>query len=479
MPLEASTTSSPHPLSLSSSTSSSEPSSSSSPTKSSISLLSSYSTDDQGELVDYDELEENFSLSPTSSPAPRMSMMRASSPSFTTTSASTSSVKCPYHVEDLLLVKALQCDLCKKTISDHPNKSSTTVITTTSSKTPKIPKESELPVFKDPAKKDMSDPDLFVQRFEECIQFFQGITVSLKKLCFRRSLGEKYLYDWATACIEQDMPWAVMKREFIKMTSDPAVVEQRNKELQDRKQRANESVFKYTSEFIQLATRLNHIDTDLHLIEHLYRGLLPNIRKQVTFQRSVQAIAAGVEPTRKFKSLKEVADAAILAERVLKQGNADDGRSITPRASIFKQNKRKGSNKHHSSSPSVKQAKLNDGSSQVTASPSSLPAPTPATVMVIPPKPRTKKLENINGKPTNVNKKQKKSVSFSSSAASSSSAGNTNRRCLICGKQGHATRAMRTRIYVVTVEEKDTLSLTAPCQGKVSVVCLFPHSQCY
>jgi len=404
--------------------------------KASISLLASSPSDEQEELLDYENLDENFSLSPDSPSAPRMSMMRASAPSSASTSDSTSSVNCPLYVEDLTLVKAAQCDLCKRSITQHPQKSSTTVVSTSgSTHPPKVPKESELPVFKDPAKKDMSDPELFVQRFEQCIQFFQGITVSLKKLCFRRSLREKYLTDWATACIDQDVPWSTMKREFIKMTSDPAVVEQRRKELQDRKQKPGETVFKYTSEFIQLATRLNHVDTDAHLIEHMYRGLQPHVRKQVTFQRSVQAIAAGVEPTRKFTSLKEVAEAAIMAERVLKQGIVDDGRSTTPRASTFKNNKRKRGGRNRNHSPSIKQAKLNDGSAQVTTS----SPPTSATVTVTTPQPRSKKLESVDGKPTNVNKK-KKSVTFAPSAANTSTDGTTPRRCMMCGKVGHVLK---------------------------------------
>ena len=428
MPEQASDFDSSH----SSSTSLSDASTSSSSTIPSISLLSSSPSDEQEELLDYENLDENFSLSPDTSSVPRMSMMRFTKSSSASKSASTSSVNCPLYIEDLLLVKESICNLCKNSITDHPQKSVANA--TVSAHPPKVPKESELPVFKDPAKKDMADPELFVQRFEECIQFFQGMTIPLKKLCFRRSLREKYLNDWATACIDQDMPWAVMKREFIKMTSDPAVVEQRKKELQDRKQKSGESVFKYTSEFIQLATRLHHVDTDAHLIEHMYRGLQPNIRKQVTFQRDVQAIAAGVEPTRKYHSLKDLAEAAIMAERVLKQGTVDDGRSSTPRASTFRNNKRKKGNRNRSHSPSLKQAKLNDGSAQAVTS-----TPTPSTVMVTPPQPRTKKLETVDGKPTNVNKK-KKAVSFAPAAAAPTTDGTSTRRCMICGKQGHATR---------------------------------------
>jgi len=95
-------------------------------------------------------------------------------------------------------------------------------------------------------------------------------------------LTEKYLYDWATTCINQVMPWITMKLEFIKLTSDPLVVEQRKRELRERKQKASESVFKYTSDFIYLAARLHRSDTDQHLIEHLFEGLLPSIRKQVS-----------------------------------------------------------------------------------------------------------------------------------------------------------------------------------------------------
>ena len=79
-----------------------------------------------------------------------------------------------------------------------------------------------------------------------------------------------------------------MKLEFIKLTTDPVVVEQRKRELKDRRQKTNESVFKYTSDFIHLAARLQHSDTDQHLVEHLYDGLHPSIRKQVMFQRNVQ-----------------------------------------------------------------------------------------------------------------------------------------------------------------------------------------------
>jgi len=394
-------------------------------------------------LLDYENLDENFSLSPDSPTAPRMSMMRASTPSSASRQASTSSVNCPFYIEDLTLAKVVQCDRCKKSISDHPQKpnattSNSVVTPVVSAHPPKVLKESDLPVFKDPTKKEMSDPELFMQRFEHCIQFFPSMTVSLKKLCFRRALREKYLTDWATSCIDRDVTWAAMKHDFIKMTTDPAVIEQRRQELRDRKQKSGETVFKYTSEFIHLATRLNHTDTDNHLIEHMYRGLQPHVRKQVSFQRDVQAIAAGVEPNSlKFTSLKEVAEAANMAERVLKQGSVEDGRPSTPRASTTKDNKRKRGGKNRNRSPSLKQAKLNDGSAQETTSSAS--APTPATVMVTPPKPRTKKLETVDGKPTNVNKK-KKNVSFAPAAAAPTTDGTSTRRCMICGKQGHATR---------------------------------------
>ena len=416
----------PSPSSVSSSTTSSS--------TSSVSQASSSSHNDdemEEEAVDYEGYdEENINLAPDSERVPRMSMLRGSR-SATPLTSTNSSAPCPYSIEDLALTHAIQCNLCGKGVAEHLRKQNLL-----SSKSPKIPKESELPVFKDPAKKEMADPEIFVQRFEERIAFFEGISVSLKKMCFRRSLTEKHLYDWASTCIEQAMPWVTMKLEFIKLTTDPVVAEQRKRELKERRQKSNESVFKYTSDFIHLAARLQRSVTDQHLIEHLYDGLLPNVRKQVTFQRNVQAIAAGLEPTRTFSSLKEVADAAVMAERVLKQGNVDDGRTATPRTSTTKSGKRKRSNKQSSHSPSVKQAKLNDGTSQVVTA--SVPTSSAAAVASA----RTVKLETRDGKPTNVNKKNKsKTVRFADPLTASAPGGvKSTRRCIMCGKEGHVTK---------------------------------------
>jgi hypothetical protein len=192
-------------------------------------------------------------------------------------------------------------------------------------------------------------------------------------------------------------------------------------------------VFKYTSDFTQLAARLHRADTDQHLIEHLFEGLLPSVRKQVTLQRNVQAIANGLEPTRRFSSLKEVTDAAILAERVLREGNAEGHVTLTPRTSTTKGRKRKRNSKQ--SSPSIKQAKLNDGSSHIVAS--SVPTFSAAAASNA----RTVKLESVDGKPTNVNKRNKKTTRFSNSSITNSSNGaRSTRRCLMCGKEGHAVK---------------------------------------
>ena len=383
------------------------------------------------EAVDYENYDEdNLDLAPVSEDVPRMSMLRNSFRITPSTSKSNSHVSCPYSIEDLALTQATQCKLCGREVKEHTRKGSNS-----STKSPKIPKESELPVFRDPAKKEMADPEIFVQRFEERMAFFGNVSVNLKKMCFRRSLTEKYLYDWASTCIDQVMPWITMKLEFIKLTTDPVVVEQRKRELKDRRQKANESVFKFTSDFIHLAARLQRSDTDQHLIEHLYDGLLPSIRKQVTFQRNVQAIAAGLEPTRSFSSLKEVADAAILAERVIKQGNVEEGRPLTPRTSTTKSRKRKRNSRQSTPSPSIKQAKLNDGSSHVVNPPD--PAPSVAAVASA----RTVKLEAVDGKPTNVNKKKKKTVRFADPPhTNTSNSAKPSRRCLMCGKEGHAVK---------------------------------------
>ena len=355
-------------------------------------------------------------------------MMRSSAVAPSSTSTLAANVTCPYSIEDLALTHATQCNLCGRSVREHERKLSLAL-----TKSPKIPKESELPVFRDPAKKEMADPVIFVQRFEERIAFFTDITVSLKKMCFRRSLTEKYLYDWATACIEQVMPWITMKLEFIKLTTDPVVVEQRKRELKERKQKTNESVFKYTSDFIHLAARLHRLDTDQHLIEQLYDGLLPAIRKQVTFQRNVQAIASGLEPQRTFSSLKEVADAAILAERVLKQGHIDEGRTLTPRASAAKSNKHKMNRSSNLTVPSTKKAKLNDGSSHSVNTADSTSAGAAVASA------RTVKLEAVDGKPMNVNKKNK-TVRFSATVSTTPNGAASTRRCLMCGKVGHAIK---------------------------------------
>jgi len=149
----------------------------------------------------------------------------------------------------------------------------------------------------------------------------------------------------------------------------------------------------------------------------------------------LQAIAAGLEPTRKFNSLKEVADAAIMAERVLREGNVDGGMTLTPRASTTKSRKRRRRSNNSSSTPSIKQAKLNDGSSQMVVSSD----PTPATVVAT--TARTVKLESVDGKPTNVNKRNKKTVQFNKPPGGSAPNGvKSNRRCLMCGKVGHAVK---------------------------------------
>jgi hypothetical protein len=93
----------------------------------------------------------------------------------------TTNVTCPYSIEDLALTHATSCKLCGRGVREHERKLNLAL-----TKSPKIPKESELPVFKDPAKKEMADPEIFVQRFEERIAFFSDVTVSLKKMCFRR-----------------------------------------------------------------------------------------------------------------------------------------------------------------------------------------------------------------------------------------------------------------------------------------------------
>jgi hypothetical protein len=66
----------------------------------------------------------------------------------------TTNVTCPYSIEDLALTHATSCKLCGRSVREHERKLNLAL-----TKSPKIPKESELPVFRDPAKKEMAEQD--------------------------------------------------------------------------------------------------------------------------------------------------------------------------------------------------------------------------------------------------------------------------------------------------------------------------------
>lgn len=390
-----------------------------------------------------------------SSKRPRLS---SSSSTFTGPSSSaasaavSSSVACKFTFDDYVRMSRTPDDMlqpcveatCSVRRKDHEKQVSESSF--------KMPPREAFPTFRDPKDKLMDDPFEFLAKLERQLKLYR-VPRDRYGVILVSCLRDRLMQEWVeTNIVATCHTWEDMKTRFKEKYDDPEIKNRLMLQLEKCVQSFDERVYEYTERYQSLVVRISAgapIDTQMNIIM-CERGFIPELRSELAKYRSMKTQSLG--RTFEFNSLGELYQAAATLECGLAP-RAGRIKSATGDARARKRTRR---------------ARLNNV--EVASKPK------PVSVLA----PSVNKIEMMNGKPVNVNKKhrQRKSTGGGSvkggrpggskppgstgSAASGASAGparNTGASsggaagaakpftgtCFKCGKTGHRIADCRSQ----------------------------------
>lgn len=379
---------------------------------------------------------------------------------------SSSTLICGLYIEELVSLGCSVCPSCDHTIAKHGRRPITNAVSTQSQHMTETqqaasltlvegkpytpPRKSDLPVWKDKNDSTLSDPETFIVRFEDALRLY-SVPRQVWFALLGRQLQEHHLVDWVRQKEQAGLAWSEVRTLFISDHTDPHLVHKIETELSHRRQRQNEPVFDYVNDFQRLCRRVKFDETQAFLIRQMEEGLQSEVREQLRLQlqtlRLTRKDMGLVPPPDRFPSLKALADAAVEADKALKtkKGNSIRlNKTQWPRVRNTKVTESMKKKRKRSNKPSVKRAKVEQtqasntvvGGTPVPTVSTTLSSSAPATTVT---GVRLAKLETIDGKPVNVNKKPSKKVKFNTTSSKTQTEVKLQQSCSICGLDNHNT----------------------------------------
>ena len=261
----------------------------------------------------------------------------------------------------------------------------------------KMPSRDNFPTFRDPKDKLMEDPYEFLAQLERQLKL-HNVPPSRYGVVLIACLRDRIQQEWVeTNIVATCQSWDDMKKRFKEKYDDPQLKNRLMLQLEKCVQGLPERVYEYTERYQSLVVRISAgapIDTQMNIIM-CERGFIPELRTELSKFRSLKSQELG-RPF-EFNSLAELYQAAATLEtglapragRVSRSADGRDNRSTTRKR--------------------TRSARLNNVESKVASQSSAA-----ATVA---------KIEMVNGKPVNMNKKHRSRKSTGGGTGGAKAAG--------------------------------------------------------